>query len=213
MSSEEPTPERIGTIWHMRLAEAALPVEPGMPTTFDQPGLESAAELASAMGLADLSAVRQRLASGRRCYALRAGGSLATYGWVSFDGEDVGGLGLHLQLLPGEAYIWDCATQPEFRGRGLYPALLGRIVAALAAEGLRGAWIGADYHNRPSHAGINRAGFTPLADLVAAPADAGERRRLGWLVARPGIGPQQLAEAERVYLGGSRQAWLFDEES
>jgi GNAT superfamily N-acetyltransferase len=212
MSSEEPTPERIGTIWHMRLAEAPPPVEPGMPATFGHLGPESAPELASAMGLADPSVVRQRLASGRRCYALRAGDSLATYGWVSFDGEDIGGLGLHLQLLPGETYIWDCATQPDFRGRGLYPALLGRIVAALAAEGLRSAWIGADYHNHPSHAGINRAGFLPLADLVAAPAAAGERRRLGWLVARPGIGPRELAEAERVYLGGSRQAWLFDEE-
>jgi GNAT superfamily N-acetyltransferase len=206
-----PGPEPIGTIWHLGLADAPAPVEPGVPAAFGRLEAEAAPELARAMGLADARELQRRFEGGRRCYGARAQGRLAAYGWVSFDGESVGGLGLQLQLLPGEAYIWDCATLPAFQRQGLYAGLLGHIVAVLAAEGLRGAWIGADFQNQPSHAGINRAGFTTLADLVAAPPARGERRCRAWLQARPGITPAQLAEAERVYLGGCKEVWLFDE--
>ena len=211
MPGVAPGPEPIGTIWHIALPGAPPPVEPALPAAFERLGVEAAPELARAMGLADARQVQQRFDGGRRCYAARAQGRLAAYGWVSFGGESVGSLALQLRLLPGEAYIWDCATLPAFQRQGLYAALLGHIIAALAAERLRGVWIGADFHNQPSHAGINRAGFTALADLVAAPAAPSQRRRRGWLQARPGITPAQQAEAERVYLGGCKEVWLFDE--
>ena len=59
---------------------------------------------------------------------------LAAYGWVSFGEEFVGELGLHLKLLPGEAYIWDCVTVPAFRQKHLYSALLGYILGPAAAR-------------------------------------------------------------------------------
>ena len=57
----------------------------------------------------------QRLASGKRCYVAQVEGALAAYGWVSWHEEEIGEIGLRLHLMPGEAYIWDCATAPAYR--------------------------------------------------------------------------------------------------
>ena len=38
-----------------------------------------------------------------------------SYGWVNFVEEHTGELNLRIQLLPGEGYLWDCATIPAFR--------------------------------------------------------------------------------------------------
>lgn len=110
-------------------------------------------------------AVAARLGSGRRSYAARVDGQLAAYCWASFDDEAIGEQGLTLRLRSGEAYLWDCATLPAYRRQGLYSALLAHALAALRAEGLRLVWIGADLDNVPSHGGIERAGFRPVADL------------------------------------------------
>ncbi len=201
----------VGTIWHLRLSEPPRPIEPRLPAVFSQLGPEAEAELNRAMTQPDPAEVRRRFAEGRRCYAARAQGRLAAYGWVSFGDETVGELGLRVRLLPDEAYIFDCATLPPYQRQGLYAALLGRMVAELRAADLQGVWIGADYDNRPSQAGIAHAGFTAIADLVTAPPAPGERRRRGWLSARPGIDRAQLAEARRAYLGDCDAAWLFED--
>jgi ribosomal protein S18 acetylase RimI-like enzyme len=213
MPNAEARPQAVGTIWHVALTDAPVPVEAMLPIAFCQLGPQAADELAGAMGLGGSTDVRRRFEGGRRCYAARSQGALAAYGWVSFAEEDVGGLGLHLRFLPGEAYIWDCATAPFFRRKGLYAALLGYMLAELRAEGLRRVWIGADYHNQPSQAGIARAGFAVVADLVAAPAAPGERRRRAWLQGRPGVQREMIVEARRVYLGDCEEVWLLGAES
>jgi len=129
---------------------------------------------------------------------------------VSLSDEEVGELGLTVRLLPDEAYIWDCVTLPAYRRHGLYVALLGYITRTLRAEGVGTFWIGADADNEASLGGFARAGFTALADLVAAPPQPGQRRRRAWLEARPGIGPELLAEARRAYLDSCEEVWLFD---
>ena len=203
-------PEPLGVVWRMALpalprANASAPL-----ARFGWITAEQAGELARAIGGAALPTVGPRLADGRRCCAAWADGQLAAWGWVSYGTEHVGELGLEVRLRPDEAYIWDCATGPAFRRRGLYTALLVHMAQALSAEGVNMLWIGADYNNAPSQAGIGGAGFSAVADLVAAPPSAGERRRRAWLVARPGIGPELLADARRVFLNNSEEVWLFE---
>jgi len=209
MAAGEARPLPIGVVWTMNLLEQPARPAPTLPARFGRVGLEAAAELAQAMTRDGPGLVRRRLEGGRRCYAARIEDRLAAYGWVSFGEEEVGELGLRLRLLPDEAYIWDCATLPDYQRRGLYAALLSHIILALRNEGLRALWIGADIANGPSQAGIARAGFTAVADLVAAPAQPGERRRRAWLEARPGISQEQLAEARRAYLDDRAEVWLF----
>ena len=201
ISPSEPETRLVGTFWIVDLAEP-LPTAPPprLPATFLRLGPEDAGELAQAMdGDAtpgrDKSSdgpgrdksgpyegyVRQRFSAGKHCYAARIENEIATYGWVTFDQENIGELGLNFHLAPGDAYIWDCATLPAYRGQRLYAALLAYIVRALHEMGLRRAWIGADAANLPSQAGMVRAGFRPVVDMVLSPASPGLylRGRLG----------------------------------
>ncbi len=209
MSGAEASPRPVGVIWHMALPDLPAAPAPTLPATFGRVGPETERELAQAMGHDDPARVQQRFKAGRRSYAAWTQGQLAAYGWLSFGEEHVGELGLRLRLLPDEAYIWDCVTLPAYQRRGLYAALLGHMAQALRAEGVQALWIGADYDNWPSQAGIARAGFTAVADLVLAPPQPGELGRRAWLQARPGIGPGLLAQARRAYLGDQEEVWLF----
>jgi hypothetical protein len=140
----------------------------------------------------------KRFGKGRRCYTGWVGDQIVVYGWVSFEEEDIGELNLCVRLLPGEVYIWDCATIPTFRRNHLYSALLGNIIEELRAEGLCRAWIGADFENKPSQQGISRAGFHHVADLVVA-RDVPAMQQI-WVQGQPGVSGPIIAEARRAFL-------------
>jgi len=197
-------PRPVGRIWTLNLDEPTPAFTPLVPATFGRAGPEAAPALAAAMG-GETREILGRFETGRRCYAAWVEGQLAAYGWVSFDEEFIGELSLRLRLLPGEAYIWDCATLPAFRQRRLYSALLVYILGALRAEPLCRVWIGADLDNEASQRGIARAGFRPVADLVMARVSA---RRLVWVQGRTGVPAGLIAEARRAFLDNRDQAWL-----
>lgn len=201
--------QHVGTFWLLKLTEASPPmVEARVPATFQRAGPEGMAELGQAMGLSDGSdtgnadEIARRFAAGKWCYTGRVDGSLATYGWVTFDKEEIGELGLSIRLRPGEAYIWDCGTPPAYRGQRLYPALLSYICAELRALGLRRLWIGADADNVASQRGMELAGFRPIADfLLASPSDS----RLAWLRGCPGASEQEIQDVYAAIFGDKRE--------
>ena len=178
-----------GTFWMMDL-DQPLPVGlvPRLPVAFMRIGPEVAQELAHAMQLDDPSVVLQRFARGCHCYAGRIDGKLATYGWVTFDEEGISELGLNFRLKAGEAYIWDCATLPAYRGLRLYPALLAYILCELHRQGLHRAWIGADTDNLASQSGLALVGFRPVVDVFITHVSTMPRF---WVCGRPGV-PEQL---------------------
>src|SRR5262249_30824620 len=104
--------------------------------------------------------------AGSRCFAARVEGTIAAYGWVSWGTERIGELERSLRLQPDEAYIWDCATLPPYRRRGLYTALLRYTATSLRDQGVRRVWIGASLGNRPSIQGFAAAGFQPAIRLT-----------------------------------------------
>jgi len=205
MVSAEHDPRRAGTIWTMSLDQPVPLVTPLIPASFYPAEPASAPELADAM--ADISQVDvlKRFELGRCCYTARVDGRLAAYGWVSFDEEFIGELNLRLRLLPGEAYIWNCATLPAFRRSHLYSALLVHILGELKSTGLSRAWIGADLENLPSQRGIARAGFLYVADLFIARVLA---LRQVWIQGRPGVPEDLVAEARRAFLNNRDRLWL-----
>ena len=197
--ASEAEPRHMGTFWVLPLTESApAAVAPRVPATFEQVGPEAAASLAQAMGLEDPAPVLERFATGRRCYITRIAGALAAYGWVSFEEEEIGEIGLRLHLLPGEAYIWDCATLPAYRGQRLYPALLTHIIGKLRDEGLQRVWIGASHDNVPSHKGMQLAGFQSVADLLL-------RNHHLWLQGYPDVSAEVLEAMRRALFGKKRQ--------
>ncbi|HZU70741.1 MAG TPA: GNAT family N-acetyltransferase [Ktedonobacteraceae bacterium] len=200
-NSEQP----LGTFWQMSLASSpAVEISPRVPANFKQVGAEETPALAQAMGNTETTEVLRRFSTGRRCYAAMVGNVLAAYGWVSLEEEEIGELHLHIRLARGEAYIWDCATIPAYRGQRLYPALLTYIARQLQSEGLSRIWIGADSDNYASQTGMALAGFQPIADIVDTCVLA--LRRL-WLRGRPGVPEDLVADIRRMVYGDRAFAW------
>jgi len=205
MVSAENDSRRAGTIWTLNLDEPTPAITPRLAAAFRRLGPESVSELANALDGDTAEEVLTRFESGRRCYTAWVDGSLAAYGWVSFDEEFIGELSLRLTLLPGEAYIWDCATLPAYRQQGLFTALLVYIVGELQADPLCRVWIGANLENVASQRGIAHAGFQRVADLVVVRVLA---LRLVWVQEHPGVPDHLVAEARRAFLGDRDKVWL-----
>ena len=205
LASADQDPRKAGTIWARNLDQNLPVIQPDCPAAFGRIGPESASAIAAAMGPGSLPEVRKRFEAGRRCYAAWVGPYLASYGWVSYGEEMVGELNLRLRLVPGEAYVWDCATLPAFRGQHLYSALLSTILRDLLAQPVCRVWIGADLENIASQRGIARAGFHRVASLLVERVLA---MRLVWAEGEPDIPDSWVAEARRVYLGNRDNVWL-----
>lgn len=203
--SAENDPQRAGVIWALNLDEPTPPITPRIPATFRLARLESVSALAEAMGPEASAEILKRFETGRRCYTAWVGDKLAAYGWVSFNEEHIGELNLHLTLLPGEAYIWDCATLPAYRQNYLYSALLVYILGELRSEKLCRVWIGADLDNVASQRGIARAGFKAVADLLIARVLT---LRSVWVQGRPDVPDSLVAEARRAFLNNRDRVWL-----
>ena len=205
MLSAETDSRKAGTVWVLNLDEPTEGITPLVAATFRQAGAGSASALVQAMQLDSPAEIYRRFEAGQRCYTAWVGGELASYGWVSFDRELVGELRLRLQLLPGEAYIWDCCTLPSYRQNRLYSALLAYTLAELRSGPLCRAWIGASRENLASQQGIARAGFHRVADLTVTRMLA--LRQVG-VLAQPNVPETLVEEVRRVFLGNRNKIWL-----
>ena len=205
MVSADNDPRRRGTIWVLNMDQEMPALLPRIQADFCRLTPELAPILASSIGSITLNEITSRLESGRQCYAARVDGQIAAYGWVSFEYEDIGELNLRMKLVPGEAYIWDCATMPAFRGNLLYSALLIYILGSLRTQNICRAWIGADLDNIASQKGIAHAGFHHVANLVIERVLA---MRQVWVSGLPGVPESIVGEARRAFLNNRDKVWL-----
>jgi ribosomal protein S18 acetylase RimI-like enzyme len=198
-SSDELDARHLGLFWMLRLDEP-LPAAPAplIPAAFLRADPSIAGEVATAMGFDQPAPVVQRFQRGCHCYIVRVEGEIASYGWVTFDEESIGELGLKVRLLPGEAYIWDCGTLPAYQGRRLYASLLAHIQRELQGAGFHRIWIGMDVDNLPSRAGVARAGFHHILDILQRRAEAA---RTLFARACPGVPEEDIQAAQYALLG------------
>jgi ribosomal protein S18 acetylase RimI-like enzyme len=187
-----------GVLWAIDLpATGAAPVPPD-GVRLAEAGAADHAALAVAMGVPEAEVAGRRE---QACRALVAwsGDELAAYCWLSTGRQRVGELARELVLPDGDAYVWDCATLPQFRGRGLYTLLLREMVRTLGAEGQRRIWIGASAANAASHRAFASAGFRPAIAMTAL------RLAGRGLIVRfrgaPGADPDLVADARRALTG------------
>jgi GNAT superfamily N-acetyltransferase len=194
-----------GVLWAMDLTgEMTSPVLPRITTTFGEVHNGSLESLAKAMDLRDPKPIRQRLRSGRRCFAGWVEDQIAVYGWVSERPECIGELEREIQIQAGEAYIWDCVTLPTYRRQRLYSALLSHIVVALRSEGVRRVWIGSSLPNPPSIRGFVNAGFQPVIALTYVRL---LNLSCSWLVGYPTASAQRITAARQALATGYGFAW------
>ena len=138
---------------------------------------ESIVEIARCTGQTPTN-LTQRFDSGACCVSLYVDGVWASSGWVSSGSVWIGELTTWFTPLPDEAYVWDCLTRQQYRGRGLYPRLLRLICQHLARSGHHRVWIATEWKNWRSANGVARAGFSPVGAVVVIRTGAVRRRRL-----------------------------------
>jgi ribosomal protein S18 acetylase RimI-like enzyme len=131
------------------------------------------------------------LRSGHRCWCARLGATSVGYGWCAASAAEIGELRLALTLPAGNRYLWGFATDPAYRGSGIYPRLLQAILTHETAHAER-FWIGHEPHNAASARGITKAGFQRAGELYFLP---------GGGLALVGEGPIERAEAGAAILG------------
>jgi RimJ/RimL family protein N-acetyltransferase len=112
---------------------------------------------------------QERRRAGHRPYASYIGATAVAYGWVATREAAIGELGLAFSLPPGDRYLWDFATIPDWQVRGLYPRLLQAIVRAEQSDLAHRFWIIHAPENRPSGAGMQKAGFEAVGQLSFRP--------------------------------------------
>ena len=196
----------MGLFWTLRLDEPLPPAsEPRIPATFLRADSGIAGEVATAMGFHHAAPVLQRFNRGCHCYIARSGEQIVSYGWITFDEERIGELGLSVRLLPGEAYIWDCGTLPAYQGQRLYAALLAHMQRELQIAGLHRLWIGMDADNLPSQAGVARAGFQHVLDIMQTSTPSA---RTLFVRPCPGV-PEEDVRATQYALFGDRDTSSF----
>lgn len=111
----------------------------------------------------DSAEIRDRIRQGHRLYVARLDGDVVAWGWSAFATASIGELGLTIVLSPGNHYLWDFVTLPDWRGRGIYPPMLQ---AMLGFEGdIERFWIGHDVPNAASGRGILKTGFQLIGEL------------------------------------------------
>lgn len=108
--------------------------------------------------------IHRRLQQGHRPYVAFWQGRPVAYGWVATQRAAIGELGLDFRLPPLHRYLWDFATLPAYRGRGVYPRLLQEILVQEVGTAYY-FWIIRAPENGASGAGIQKAGFTAVGHL------------------------------------------------
>jgi GNAT superfamily N-acetyltransferase len=119
--------------------------------------------LAGLVKTSEAEIVRRR-AAGNQPYVAWLAGVPVAYVWVATRSAHIGELDLFFRLPSGQVYLWDFATLPQWRGKGIYPHLLQGIVKGEVWRADH-FWIIHAPENAASARGIIKAGFQPVGKL------------------------------------------------
>jgi len=141
----------------------------------------------------ELDLVTARMARGCRCFTAQVDEQVVAFGWLATRTEWIGEVELEITPGPGEAYIWNCATDPRHRRKGFFRAIVNGIVAQAREEGLRRLWIGTI--DIPPAKAVAEAGFEPAVRFTTVFLSG-----IRWLRVRsaPDADPALLGAAREV---------------
>jgi GNAT superfamily N-acetyltransferase len=108
--------------------------------------------------------IGRRLWDEHRAYVASIDGEDVAFGWVATSQAMIGEIDSAFFIPKGERYLWNFVTMPGHRGKGIYPRLLDAIVREEATEAER-FWVAYAPENHASGVGIEKAGFTTVAQI------------------------------------------------
>jgi len=118
----------------------------------------------AALGQESAVEFRKRLEHGHQCWGAWCSGVLRHVQWLALGEVWIEHLDCRLRLDERVVYVYRAFTDPEFRGRGLAPAVHARGLAAMRERGFTLALCGVAPGNRPAlspwlKVGYRRIGF------------------------------------------------------
>lgn len=113
--------------------------------------------LLATIGALSVEEVINRIAMGNRAYVAFLHDRPSAFGWLATKTAVIGELRSRIQLPAGNGYLWNFRTLEDYRGKGIYSALLQWILRHETE--LRQFWIIHAPENLASESGIRKAGF------------------------------------------------------
>lgn len=102
--------------------------------------------------------IEKRFAENHLAFVAWYKGEPAAFGWMAQSTARIGELNHEITLPEGNSYLWNFRTLEQFRGLGIYPALLQYIISNTSVPKKR-YWIIHAPENIASSRGIVKAGF------------------------------------------------------
>lgn len=103
--------------------------------------------------------IRRRFRGGERCFIAREEGRIVHSRWAVAGRAWCEALGGEIPLAPGAAYIYECLTAREMRGRGIGPAVDIFSLHALRDAGFRTAVLVVDPDNRSGLRAVEKTSY------------------------------------------------------
>lgn len=161
------------------LAEAIPAVAAQVPLRFELLPAAAADEYLEFRPEARRDRILSRWEAGNLCFVARHEGRIVACGWGTAAAARTDYLQCAIELAPGDAYLYDGYTRPEWRSRGIFQALGAEELRALQRAGHRRAIRATAVQNAVALHAHTRVGFRPIGSIV--------RYRLGpwqWIVRR-----------------------------
>ena len=96
------------------------------------------------------------------CYLAFCRGRIAHIAWIYYPDQAKKHPTPFRILKPDEAAIANCVTLPEFRGQGIYPAVVRNLLQELKKQGYRRCYMYIETDNIASQRGVSKIGFKPV---------------------------------------------------
>ena len=129
------------------------------------------AALIAELAQLDQAEVIERIQQANQAYVAYVETEPVAYGWSAAGMGALDELAFDFEIPPGNRYLWDFATLPPWRGRGIYPRLLQAVFTA-EQDAAQRFWIGHTAENNASQQGIVKAGCQLVEALVMVPGGA-----------------------------------------
>lgn len=102
--------------------------------------------------------------SGWQCFVAISNDKIVAYSWVATEDCFIREIDYHYKLNSDEIFIYDCFVCKEYRGRGIYPDIISKIVKFntykyCTRNKVNIVYIGVESSNRASIRGVHKTGF------------------------------------------------------
>ncbi len=147
-------------LFSFQLSRPIPEVETGVGAEYSFIDSKSGEKVESLASVVGKEIVNARFNQGEVCGVAWFNSAVVSYCWVAFQQAEVGEVNRIIKLRSNELYLYEAFTLPDYRGRGLFPALLTAILSFARSQGYSRALIFSLSKNRPSLRGIEKAGFS-----------------------------------------------------